>query len=112
MSGWFRKRKKEKPLNEWERMEKMSQQFKEEEIILKVQADRVRKKKAKLETLGIIIDESEIRNDVIDRINFKENPRLTEMENMMNKMGSKFKEEKEINDRLEKVYDEALAEFE
>jgi hypothetical protein len=124
MSGWFsrkkKKKKKERSLtsDDWDEMVRMSQHFKEEEIKLSARSERLRKKKARLEALGIVIDESTSEPDVEVRPFMMDDPGDSDMKQMMMKMKLKFKEEKIKLDRLEKkldalekAYNGALKEF-
>ncbi len=124
MSGWFRRKKRAKKKRKsessmWEDMQRMSQQFKEEELRLREQRKCIDKKKARLEALGIEIDESSNELDTVELLEYQGEPPRSEMEIMMVKMSLKFQEEKikldileKRLDRLEKAYDDALEEIE
>jgi hypothetical protein len=117
--GFHKKdKKKKKKESMWEMMQKMSQDFKEQERKLVEQRERIEQKRKDLEARGIDVDTSHIKKDEPDSTRNNTKRKQTplyiskdelSMWEMMELMASKFAEEKSYMDQLEKAYDEALA---
>ena len=97
--------KKDKTL--WEHIQKMSEDFKEQEIQLKEKEECIEQKRIALEARGINIDTSNI---------IKHKPQPVEHNNeepsiydMMRQMENRIAVENRYLNQLEKAYDEALA---
>jgi hypothetical protein len=111
--GFLKKDGKKKNRNEsssasmWEMMQKMSQDFKEQEKQLKEQSERIEEKRRVAEARGIVLDTSHINRSIPEPVDYSGDE--PSMWDMLRKMENKFAEENRYLNQLEKAYDEALA---
>lgn len=105
--GKGKKKKKKEPANMWEMMQKMSEDFKEQEKRIQEKRQFIEKKRSILAAKGIDIGEINIEkpgSDYKDELTGSES-----MWDMMKLMDRKFQEEMEYLDSQEKALDEAIA---